>query len=226
MDGLEVLEEGGPRTATCCALPDDVFPREGGEREERHVRGLQPRGEAGELLPDSLEHVAVPADEVHLVDRDDEAPDPEERGDEGVTAGLRGHALTGVDEEDGEVAAGGGRRHVPGELLVARGVGDDEFPAWRREIAVGHVDRDSLLALGLQAVDQEREVEREAAHAEARRVGAGRLELVVVDAVGVVEEPPDQGALAVVDAPRRQEPQEAPLAVGLEKVAERGGRQK
>jgi hypothetical protein len=109
---------------------------------------------------------------------------------------------------------------------VPGSVGDDELPARRREIPPGHVDGDPLLALGLQAVDEEGEVEREAARAEPRRVGAGRLEMVVVDAVPVVEEPPDQGALPVVDAPRRQEPQEAPLPVRGEEVAERGGRQK
>jgi hypothetical protein len=42
---------------------------------------------------------------------------------------------------------------------VARRVGDDELALRRREIAVRDVDRDALLALGLEAVGQQREVE-------------------------------------------------------------------
>jgi hypothetical protein len=38
-------------------------------------------------------------------------------------------------------------------------VGDDELPLRRCEEAVGDVDRDALLALGLQPVDEQREVE-------------------------------------------------------------------
>jgi hypothetical protein len=42
---------------------------------------------------------------------------------------------------------------------VARTVGDDEPPPRRREVAVGDVDGDALLALGAQAVGQQREVD-------------------------------------------------------------------
>ena len=67
-------------------------------------------------------------------------------------------ALSRVDQDDGEVGGRGAGRHVAGVLLVARRVGDDERCAWLGgEIAVGDVDRDALLALGLEPVDQQRE---------------------------------------------------------------------
>jgi hypothetical protein len=43
------------------------------------------------------------------------------------------------------------------------GVGDDELALGRGEVAVGHVDGDALLALGAQAVGEQREVLRVAA---------------------------------------------------------------
>ena len=46
-------------------------------------------------------------------------------------------------------------------------VGDDELAPRRVEVAVGHVDRDALLALGAQAVGEQREVRRSR-----RRAGA------------------------------------------------------
>jgi len=42
---------------------------------------------------------------------------------------------------------------------VAGRVGHDEFPLFGREEAIGDIDRDALLPLGLQAIDQEREID-------------------------------------------------------------------
>ena len=55
---------------------------------------------------------------------------------------------------------GGGRAgdHVARVLNVAGRVGDDELALRRREVAVRDVDGDALLALGAQAVGEQREV--------------------------------------------------------------------
>ena len=82
-------------------------------------------------------------------------------------------------------------------------VGDDELAARGREVAVRDVDGDALLALGAQAVGEQREVRVVEA-----LVAAGaldRLELVLEDLLGVEEQPPDQRALAVVDGPGGRE---------------------
>ena len=109
----------------------------------------------------------------------------------------------GVDEDDRQVRRRAAGDHVARVLEVAGRVGDDELAPGRREVAVGDVDRDPLLALGPQAVGQEGEIEPVAA-APARRVLEGD-ELVLEDALGVVEQPPDERALAVVDGARRRE---------------------
>ena len=74
------------------------------------------------------------------------------------------------------------------------------------EVAVGDVDRDALLALGAEAVGQEGEVEPVAAAA-SRGVLEGD-QLVLEDALRVVQQPADQRALAVVDGSGRREPEE------------------
>ena len=74
------------------------------------------------------------------------------------------------------------------------------------EVAVGDVDRDALLALGAQAVGQQRQVEVAVA---AALGGLGDvLELVLEDRLGVVQQPPDQGRLAVVDGSGGGDPQQ------------------
>ena len=114
-----------------------------------------------------------------------------------------------VDEHEREVGGRGAGDHVARVLHVARGVGDDELAPRRREVAVGDVDRDALLALGAQAVGEQREVRR------SRRRGARLrlldvLELVLEDRLRVVEQPADQRRLAVVDRAGGGEAQQLP----------------
>ena len=82
-----------------------------------------------------------------------------------------------------------------------------KLPLGRGEVAVGDVDRDALLALGAQAVGQQREVER--ALAAAPLAGLGDVvELVLEHLLGVVQQPADQRALAVVNRAGGGEAQE------------------
>ena len=81
-----------------------------------------------------------------------------------------------------------------------------------REVAVGDVDRDALLALGAQAVGEQREVEVAVREPALGRRAGDLLELVGEDRLRVVQQPPDERRLAVVDRARRREPEERRLA--------------
>ncbi len=154
----------------------------------------------------SLEALLGVVDQVHLVDRQHQVRDPQQRGEEGVPARLLQHALARVDQDDRQVGGGGAGHHVAGVLDVPGGVGDDELAPRRREVAVGDVDRDALLPLGPQAVGEQRQVG--VFGAAVARGALDRLELVLEDRLGVEQQPPDQGGLAVVDASRRGETQD------------------
>ncbi len=138
---------------------------------------------------------------------------PEQRGDECVSARLRQHALAGVDQNHRNVAARSTRRHVARVLLVPGRVGDDELAFRRREVAVRDVDRDALLAFGLQSVGEQCEIEFAVV---AGLLRAHRFELILVDHLRIVQQPADQRALAVVDAAAREETQNLLAFVLLE----------
>ncbi len=203
---LEVPQQRGPAVPRRVRrVLDDVVAEQGRDRDERQVGELELAGELGELGADLLEDLLVEVDEVHLVDAHREVLDLQQRGDDGVTPALLGHALAGVDEHEREVGGRGAGHHVPRVLHVARGVGDDELALGRGEVAVGDVDRDALLPLGPQAVGEEREV-----GVVEPLVPAGALDglqLVLEDLLRVEEQAPDQGRLAVVDGARRGESQ-------------------
>ena len=194
---MKVVQQGGP------GVPwggggrvDHVVALQRADRDEFDILDVEARQELFELGADLVEAVLAPADEVHLVDGDDQVRDAQERGEAGVAAALLDDPGARVHQHDGEVRGGGAGDHVARVLDVPGGVGDDEFAARCGEVAVGDVDGDALLALGAQAIGEVGEIDLPAAG----DVGGAleRLELVLHQRLGVVEQAPDEGGLAVV----------------------------
>ena len=221
LDRLQVVEQDRP------AIPGHLLRRAGdvvavarGHGYRRDRLEAEALGELRVVGRNALEHRLVEADQVDLVHRDHDMPDAQERGDDGMAARLRQDALARVHQHDRKVGGRGAGRHVARVLLMTRRVGDDELALRGREEAVGNVDRDALLALRLETIDQQREIDVVAGRAVLAGIGGKRGELVLEDQLRVVEKPADQRRLAVVHRPAGQEPQQRLLLlrgqVGLE----------
>ena len=216
LDRLEVAHQRRARRTRACRRSASVMlsPLQARDRDRDDVgRGRSAARTRGSPSTIASKRLLRVADEVHLVDREHDVADAEQRHEVAVPARLRQHALARVDQDDGEVGGRGAGHHVARVLLVARRVGDDELALVGREEAIGDVDRDALLALGGEAVDQQREVELAALRADLLRVGLERGQLVLEDHLRVVEQPADQRALAVVDAAAGDEAQQALVLV-------------
>ncbi len=106
-----------------------------------------------------------------------------------------------VEQHHARVGRRGAGGHVAGVLRVPGRIGEDELAPRGGEVAIGDVDGDALLALSLEAVGEEREIDLAA---EAR--GAlDRRHLVIVERSGLVEQPADERRLAVVDRAERDD---------------------
>ena len=195
---------------------DDVVAAQRRDRDERELLEPELLGERAVLPLDLVEALLGVVDEIHLVHGDRDVAEAEQPDEIAVAARLREHALPRVEEDHGAVGGRGAGDHVPRVLLVARRVGDDVLARVGREEAVGDVDRDALLALGGEAVEEEREVELLALRPDALRVGLERGHLILEEHLRLVEQPSDQRALAVVDGAARDEAQEALVLVRLE----------
>ena len=73
---------------------------------------------------------------------------------------------------------------------------DDEFAARGREIAVGYVNGDALLAFGPQPVGEQRKINGPGGAIDAAFFHGG--ELIFVNGLGIVEQAPDERGFAVV----------------------------
>src|SRR5262249_59208179 len=116
---LQVVQQRGAVVPAHVGRPlDHVVAVQRGDRDEGQVGDLQLGGERGELLDDPLEHGGIVADQVHLVDREDQVRHPQQRGQEGVPPALLGQPVARVHQDDGEVGGGGAGDHVAGVLDV------------------------------------------------------------------------------------------------------------
>ena len=84
----------------------------------------------------------------------------EQRGHSQVPAGLLHHTVAHIHQQHHGIGGGGAGDGVAGVLHVAGAVGQHKAAPVGGEVAVGHIDGDALLALGAQAVGQQREVQR------------------------------------------------------------------
>ena len=175
----------------------DVVALEGRDRDDLEVGDVELGGELGELGMDPLVGLLRPLDEVHLVDAQHQVRHPQQREQHRVATRLLGQALAGIDEHEPEVGGRGTGDHVAGVLHVPGGVGDDELARGCREVAVGHIDGDALLTLRAQPVGQQREID--IVMTLGLRGLLDRLELVGEDRLAVIEQPPDERRLPVID---------------------------
>ena len=209
---LHQARTGVPRRA--CAARRHVVAAQRRQRNADDFLETELGRELAIVAIDQVEDLARIADEIELVDGKHDALDAEQRDQIAVPPRLRQHALACVDEDDRELCRRCAGDHVARVLLVARRVGDDELAFVRREEAVGDVDRDALLALGGEAIDEQRKIEIVALRSELLRIGAERRELIVEQRLRFVEQPTDQRRLAVVDAAAGDEAQQVFLALG------------
>ncbi len=196
VEHLEQRRARRTRASPCRASP--------GSRPRSAATGMNCRGlhradaleERAVLLLDPLEMPLVVADQVHLVDADDHLPDAEHRQDVAVAAAVLAHALLGVDDQHGRLGARRARDHVLQELDVPGRVDDDVVARLALEEAARGVDGDALVLLVVERVEQERVLERLAG---ALALAPHRVELALRQRAGVGQQPPDDGALAVID---------------------------
>ncbi|RMV89929.1 hypothetical protein ALP03_102740 [Pseudomonas amygdali pv. tabaci] len=201
-DGLENFHQrlaGVP--GRTLALVHHVVALERRHWNKRHGGRLE-RDTLGELQViglDRLEHALIEAVEVHLVDGDDDVLDAQQRGDIAVTTGLGLHAIARVHQNDRQVTGRSAGGHVTGVLLMARCIGNDELALGRGEISIGNIDSDALLPLGLQTIHQQRQIDVIAGGAGLLRVPGDGFKVIFIDHLRVMQQTPDQRALAVID---------------------------
>ena len=125
------------------------------ERYACHILHSHSIRESLVFIPDSPEDLLAVVNEVHLIHSKYNMPDTQQRHQISMTARLRHHTCTCIHKDYCQIGCGAARYHVSRILFVSRGVGYDELAFVGGEVAICHIDGDSLLALRLQSVQQQ-----------------------------------------------------------------------
>ena len=176
------------------------------------MREIEAAGHGAEVGLDLAVARLRPVDRVHLVDREHHLLDADQIADRGVAAGLALGAVAGIDQQDGDIGVRRAGRHVAGILLVPGESMMMKRRSRRLEIAPGDVDGDALLALGLEAVEQQAEIDLLAVDGAVMRGERDGRALILGDAGRVPQQPADQGRLAVIDRAAGQQPHQRPFS--------------
>ena len=128
---------------------------------------------------------------------------------------LDQHALARVDQDHGQVRRARPGDHVAGILFVSGTIRDDELALLGIEEAIGDVDGNALFALCRKPVNQQGKVNFLPLGALLLAVIFQRGKLILEDHLGIVEQPPDQGRLAIVHAAAGDEAQHGLALVRL-----------
>ncbi len=221
-----MLDQGGPAIPRHPARDlGDIVAETRRERDRRNRDLAEIRYEGRKALGNLFEPSPIEVDQVHLIHGEHDLPDTEQATNEGVSLGLQQHAFARVDKDHREFGGRSPGRHIARVLLVPRRIGDDKGALRRREEAIGDVDRDALLPLVFEPIEQQREIEIVAGRAEPSRFAPQCAELVVEDRAAFVEQAADQCRFAVVDRPAGQQTQQI-LARPNGRLAMQAGHQK
>jgi hypothetical protein len=101
---------------------------------------------------------------------------------------------------------------------VARRIGNDESASRRREIPIGDVDRNSLLALSAKPVREQRKINEPGRPIDLALLH--RSELIFIDSFGIMQKPADQRGFPVVYASGSRETKQVFLQLLLQERVE------
>ena len=174
-----MLQQRGPRIPRHPAASNrHVVAAERADGNALRGRKPEPLGKCEKILLQPEKHLLAAVHQVQLVDGHKQVRNTQQRSDMRMAPRLWEQALGGVDQDHGEVCCRSTRRHISGVLLVARCVGDDELPPGGTEIAVGHINGDSLFALSSQPIRQQGEINRSSRAVDLAFLHRGELVLV------------------------------------------------
>ena len=142
------------------ALGRDVVPFKGRKRNKANInvtRQLPGKGEV--LFANAIKRLFAKIHQIHFIHRHHQVFNSQQRRDKAMTASLIEHAFARIHQQNRQIAGGSAGGHIAGVLLVPRGVGDNKFAFLGREIAIGDIDGDALLAFSLQAIHQQRQIQ-------------------------------------------------------------------
>ena len=112
-----------------------------------------------QFILDRAKYALAPVHGVHFVDGEDEVFNAEQMRDRSVPQRLAAYAFDRIHEDNGGVGGRSTSGHVAGVLFMTGSVGDAEAALFGCKKTVSYIDGDALLALCLESVGEQGEID-------------------------------------------------------------------
>ena len=132
-----------------------IIALESRQRDARYVFYAQLAGQRQVFILYSNEDILREIHKVHLVDSQDNMFYSKQRNEKSVPACLGDDTCSGIHQNNSQVSRTATGNHITGILLVPRCVSNDELTLVGGEITVSYIYCYTLLALSLQAIEQQ-----------------------------------------------------------------------
>ena len=132
-----------------------VIAFEGGDGNKGNVGDIELGGKGFVVFANLVENLLLEVHQIHFIYRQHHMLNAQQRYQVSMSFGLCDNSLAGIGQQDSEVSRGATSDHVAGVLLMPGGVGNDKLPLIGGKVAVGHIDGDTLFALGFEPVKQQ-----------------------------------------------------------------------
>src|SRR5438128_1385009 len=106
---------------------------------------------------------------------------------------LRQQALAGIDEQHCCLSGRRSGDHIARELLMTRRVRDNKVAPRSSKIAVRHIDRDALLALSLETIQQQGKIEILSRRSMTQRISRQRRKMIRGNQTRVIQQASNEG---------------------------------
>ena len=155
--------------------------------------------------------------QVHLIDRQHHVLDAQQRYQKSMTTGLGNHTRTGVYQDNCQIGRRATGNHITCILFVSRSIRNDKLTAIGREVAVSHINRNPLLTLRFQSIEQQSIVYMFACITYTLTVTFQCIQLIFVQFLTVKQQTSDQSRFSVIHRTGSQQSQQVFLFVFIQK---------
>ena len=124
--------------------------------------------------------------------------DTQQGNQESMATSLGNDTRTGIHQDNRQIGCRTTRNHISGILFVPRSIGNDELTVVGTEVAISHINRNTLFTFGLQPVEQQRIIDVFAGIPDTFAVAFQRIQLVFIYFLAVKQQTAYQRRFTVI----------------------------
>ena len=134
-----------------------------------------------------------------------------------MAASLCNHSCACIHQNNCQICRRAAGNDITGVLLMSRSVRNDKFTSIGGEVAISHINCNTLFAFSLQSIEQQCIVDMLTCISYTFTVAFQRIQLVLIQFLAVKQQATDQCRFSIIHRTGCQQPQQVFLFIFIQK---------